>query len=180
MQENQLTGTIPAALGNLTVLQRLLFYDNQLSGLVPLAFAVMGEQIFQDESTGCYVGALGNEGLYIPDTPAYRAADTYPDGFICHIGFSTAEDVGEDAIDEIDDLVPEALNEGQANALKAKIENAMAKADNGQYGAAINQMQAFLGQLNDMVANGTLTPAQAAPFIDQAQSLIAIWTAAMA
>jgi hypothetical protein len=31
-----------------------------------------------------------------------------------------------------------------------------------------------------MIANGTLTPAQAAPFIDQAQSLIAIWTAAMA
>lgn len=53
----------------------------------------------------------------------------------------------------------------------------MEKAANGQYGAAINQMEAFLTQLNDMVANGTLTPAQAVPFIQQAEFLIAIWTA---
>lgn len=37
-------------------------------------------------------------------------------------------------------------------------------------------MQAFLAQLADMVANGTLTPAQAAPFIQQTEFLIAIWT----
>jgi hypothetical protein len=96
---------------------------------------------------------------------------------ICDLPFATAEDIGEDAVDEIDDLVPDVLNEGQANALKSKIENAIAKAANGQYNAAINQMQAFITQLNDMVANGTLTAEQAAPFLDQAQWLIAIWTA---
>jgi hypothetical protein len=71
----------------------------------------------------------------------------------------------------------DVLNEGQANALKAKIENAIAKAASGQYNAAINQMSAFITQLNDMIANGTLTAEQAAPFLEQAEFLIAIWTA---
>ena len=172
---NQLSGTIPAALGNIGNLHQLVLHDNQLSGLVPLAFAVVGEQVEPDESGGCYVFP-GNAGLYMPDTPAYRAADIYPDGFICGIPFSPAEDIGDDAVDAIEELVPETLNEGQANALQTKIENAMAKAATGQFAAAINQLQAFLGQLDEMVASGTLTPAQAAPFIDQAESLIAIWT----
>jgi hypothetical protein len=47
---------------------------------------------------------------------------------------------------------------------------------NGQYNAAINQMQAFISQVTDMVSNGTFTSAEAAPLIEQAESLIAIWT----
>jgi hypothetical protein len=71
------------------------------------------------------------------------------------------------------------LNEGQANAPKTKIENAMAKAASGQYQAAINQMQAFLDQLADMVAAGTLAAEQAAPLVEQAETLIAIWMEAL-
>jgi hypothetical protein len=71
------------------------------------------------------------------------------------------------------------LNEGQANAPKTKIENAMAKAAHGQYQAAINQMQAFLDQLADMVAAGTLAAEQAAPLVEQAETLIAIWMEAL-
>lgn len=124
----------------------------------------------------CDFQAFGNEGLYIPDAPAYREADEDGDGEICSVGFTPADDIGEDAVEDIDDLVPAVINEGQANALETKIENAMEKAAKGQYAAAINQMQAFIGQLNGMVADGTLTPAQAEPFMDQAESLIAIWS----
>jgi hypothetical protein len=171
LNDNQLTGPIPTSLGQLTEMRRLWMEGNTLSGQVPLAFAVLAE----DADDGCRF-VPGNADLFVPDTPEYRAADEDGDGTICGIGFSTAEEIGEDAIDEIEELVPTVLNEGQANALQSKIDNAMEKASKGQYSAAINQMTAFLTQLNDMVAGGTLTPAQAAPFIQQAQSLIAIWT----
>jgi hypothetical protein len=168
---NALTGPIPEALAQLSNLKWLHLYGNQLSGVMPLTVAAFAESL----EVSCLV-VPGNADVYLPDLPAYRAVDAFSDGHICGVPFSSAEDIGEDAIDDIDELVPDVLNQGQANALETKIENAMAKAANGQYGAAINQMQAFLIQLSDIVANGTLTPAQAAPFIQQAESLIAIWT----
>ena len=195
IQDNQITGEMPAALGAMSDLRVLYIHDNamtgpvpnltqwpkldrtglhgnQFTGQVPLAIASFGEQI----EFGCTM-VPGNAGLYVPDLPTYRAADLDGDGTICGLAFASAEDIGEDAVDDIDDLVPATLNGGQANALKTKIENAMAKADKGQFTAAINQMQSFLTQLSDMVSSGTLTPAQAAPFVAQANALIAIWTA---
>ena len=194
LNDNQITGQFPAALGTLDqlrildiennalsgpipnlawwpILDRVHLHNNQFSGLLPVDVAVFAEGVF----FGCTF-VPGNPGLYMPDLPAYRAADTNGDGKICDLPFATAEDIGEDAVDNIDDLVPGTLNAGQANALKTKIENAIQKANKGQYGAAINQMQAFLTQLSGMVAAGTLTPAQAAPFIDQANALIAMWS----
>ena len=195
LDHNQFTGTIPAALGGLTNLRVLVIennaftgpipdltqwpkldrtrlQENQFTGEVPLAVATFAENIEFE----C-IFAPGNPGLFVPDLPAYRAADVDGDGTICGLAFASAEDIGEDAIEDIEDLVPTTLNGGQANALQTKIDNAMDKAANGQYSAAINQMQAFLTQLSDMVSAGTLTPAQAAPFVTQAQALIAIWTA---
>jgi Leucine-rich repeat (LRR) protein len=174
LDDNQLTGPIPAELGNLGSLDIVYLQGNQLSGLVPLEFAELGSTLFV-----CWIGSdpgtPGNEGLYMPDVEAYRAADLDGDGKICNLPFATAEDIGEDAVGAIDDLVPDPLNAGVANALTSKIANAVAKAANGQYQAAINQMQAFLAQLGDMVANGTLTPAEAAPLIEQAEWLISMW-----
>jgi hypothetical protein len=112
----------------------------------------------------------------MPDVEAYRAADLAGDGEICNLPFATADDIGENAIDAIDEMVPGTLNGGQANALKTKIANAISKADKGQYQAAINQMQSVLSQLGEMVASGTVTPEQAAPLIEQAEWLIAMWT----
>jgi hypothetical protein len=113
----------------------------------------------------------------MPDVPAYRAADTNGDGFVCGLPFATAEDIGENAVEEIEDLVPDPLGSGQANALTSKIQNAILKAANGQYNAAINQMMAFINQLEDMVSNGLLTQEEADPFLQQAAFLIQIWTA---
>lgn len=167
LEGNTLSGGVPAELANLASLQQLLLHDNLLSGLVPLPVAVLGSGINCDMS--------GNDGLFMPDIESYRAADGDADGFICNVTLVGAEDIGEDAVDELDDLVPDPLNGGQANALSTKIENAIAKADNGQFHAAISQMEAFIAQLGNMVSDGILTAEQAAPFLAQAEALIAIW-----
>jgi Leucine-rich repeat (LRR) protein len=172
LNDNALTGSIPASLAQLP-LEHLRLDQNQLSGQVPLAVAQLGGTL---SSYLCQI-APGNIGLFMPNVQAYRDADLNGDGVICSLPIGTPEDVGNNAVDGIGELVPGTLNGGQANALQAKIENALAKAAKGQYSAAINQMQSFLVQLDDMVTAGTLTPAQAAPFILQAEWLIASWTA---
>jgi hypothetical protein len=166
---NNLTGSIPEELTQLSSLHAIDLLDNLLSGQVSVGVAAFGEALI-----ACRFGL--NAGLFIPDTQAYRDVDLDGNGVICNLQFSSAEDVGGDAVEDIDELVPDVLNEGQANALKSKIENAMAKAANGQYGAAINQMQAFLSQLDEMIDSGTLTAEQAEPFIAQAQAMIEMWT----
>lgn len=166
---NQLTGPIPAELGNLTNLVNLFLNENQLGGQVPLEVAVLG-----DPMQACSI--RDNEGLFIPDLQAYRDADADGDGFICQLRITTAEDVGESLEDGVAELVPGSLNPGQANALTTKIEHALEKADAGRYHVAINLMEAFIGQLEDMIANGTLSAAEAAPFLDQAELLIQMWT----
>jgi hypothetical protein len=171
LHDNAFTGPLPTFLSQITTIESVTLHGNQFSGVVPLSVAAWGEGA---ENRCEFVP--GNPGLYVPDVPEYRAVDQDGDNTICGIPFSSAEDIGEDALDAVGDLVPDVLNEGQANALETKIENAMAKAAKGQYAAAINQMQAFIVQLNEMVAGGTLTPAQAAPFIQQADWLIALWS----
>lgn len=168
---NQLTGPIPAELGGLTNLTSFRAAENDLSGVLPLEFAVRASALESCELKP------GNEGLFLPDLPEYRALDGDGDDMICGLPFASPGEIGEGASAGIGELVPDVLNEGQANALQAKIDNAVAKAEAGHYQAAINQMGAFLTQLGDMVANGTLTPEEAAPFIQQAEALIAIWTA---
>lgn len=170
LRGNALTGPIPESFTQLVGLSYLSVAENLLSGQVSLAMAAFGEGI-----TLCAL-APGNPGLFMPDIQAYRDADVDGSGEICGLQLVSAEDIGENAVDAIEDLVPATLNGGQANSLTTKIENAIEKAASGQYNAAINQMTAFINQLNSMVANGTLTAEQAAPFIQQAEALIAIWT----
>ena len=191
--DNQISGEIPASLGGMAKLRLLFVQNNAITGQVPNVsqwpllehvrlegnllsgqVSVLAATAGENLEYGCTF-APGNPSLYVPDLPAYRAADANGDNTICGLPFATAEDIGGDAADDIDELVPATLNSGQANALKTKIENAISKAEKGQFSAAINQMQSFLTQLTDMVASGTLTPAQAAPFVDQANALIAIW-----
>jgi hypothetical protein len=171
LQGNQLSGGIPADLTRLTALTGLRLEDNDLGGQVSLAVAAWGESIMHR----CAF-VPGNAGLFMPDLPAYRALDADASGDICGLPFSSAEDVADGAVEDIDDLVPDPLGAGQANALVSKIDNAVAKADAGQYQAAINQLMAFLNQLDQLVADGTLAPSEADPLREQVQALIAIWT----
>jgi hypothetical protein len=166
---NDFSGAIPSSLAD-TDLDWLHLEGNALEGIVSESFAVAAEAM------EVCVATPGNEDLIGPDLRAYRDADMDGDGMICEIPIWSAEDIGEDAMNDLDELVPDPLGEGSAGALKTRIENAVAKAANGQYGAAINQMEAFLNQLAQMVADGTLSEEQAAPFIEQANLLIQIWT----
>ena len=168
LSDNQLTGPVPAALAQNANIESLHFSGNDLSGQLPIEIAAIGEALFTCSWDG-------NPTLFMPDLPEYRVHDTNGDGAICALPFASAEDVGEDAIDEIPELVPDPLNEGLANALISKLENAIAKAEAGQYKAAINQMMSFINQLEDMVASGVVTQEEADPFLDQANAMIAIW-----
>jgi Leucine-rich repeat (LRR) protein len=171
LQDNLLTGPIPSSLSQLTGLNTLDLGSNMLDALLPLSVAFLGEGVFNCSFVP------GNALLYMPDVPEYRAADTNGDDHICGLPFATDEDIVEDAVEGIEDLVPDPLTGGQGNALTSKMQNAVAKADKGQYNAAINQMMAFISQLEDLVSTGTLTEEEAAPFIQQAEFLIQIWTA---
>jgi hypothetical protein len=171
LQNNFFTGSVPTSLTQLTDLNHLELGGNLLDGLLPLSVASFAEGIIVCSFVP------GNALLYMPDVPEYRAADTNGDEHICGLPFATDEDIVEDAVEGIENLVPDPLTEGQGNALTSKIQNAIDKAEKGQYNAAINQMMAFISQLEDLVSNGTLTQEEAAPFIQQAEFLIQIWTA---
>lgn len=177
LNSNQLSGTIPPALGNAVQLFRLDLSNNALTGLVPLSVALLGGRIealdplASPSVPGCDLS--GNAGLYLPDVETYRAADLDQDGLLCGMGFTPVAQVGDDAVDTVDEL---PLNDGLTNALTKKIQNAIAKADAGHYQAAINQMEAFINQLQTLVNNATLTEAQAAPLFEQADELITVWS----
>ena len=85
LHENRLVGTIPKELGNLNDLREMFLRHNQLNGLVPMEVAVVAGSISPDY--GCQF-VPGNAGLYIPDTPEYRAADIDGNGYICRLGFT--------------------------------------------------------------------------------------------
>ena len=83
--ENRLEGTIPNELGNLNELRELFLRHNELEGLVPITVAVVGGSL--SPNYHCEF-APGNAGLYMPNTPEYRAADLDGDGYICRLGFT--------------------------------------------------------------------------------------------
>ena len=65
-----------------------------------------------------------------------------------------------------------ALNGGQGNALKAKLNAALQKLNQGQTGPAASQVQAFINQVNDLVAKGILTADQGQDLIADAQGVL--------
>ncbi|MEJ2266905.1 MAG: DUF3372 domain-containing protein, partial [Anaerolineales bacterium] len=59
-----------------------------------------------------------------------------------------------------------SLNKGQGNALTVKLDNAITNLDRDKAKTALNNLNAFTNQVEDLVADGVLTP-------EQGQSLIA-------
>ena len=84
LHENRLEGTIPEELGNMIDLRVMFLRHNQLTGLMPVEVAVVGGSISPDICQW----VPGNAGLFMPDTPEYRAADIDGDGYICRLGFT--------------------------------------------------------------------------------------------
>ena len=85
LHENELVGTIPIEIGNLLELRVMFLRHNQLTGLVPIEVAVVAGPL--DPEYHCHF-VPGNAGLFMPDTPEYRAADFDRDGYICRLGFT--------------------------------------------------------------------------------------------
>jgi len=62
------------------------------------------------------------------------------------------------------------LNGGQANSLVQKVNNILAKIASGRDNAALNQLSAFISQVNDLVGEGVLTPEEGQGLIDTASN----------
>jgi len=87
---------------------------------------------------------------------------------------STPQQVAGGLIDAIKKLQTDGvLNAGNANALIAKVTNAIKSIDGGNAAAAVNQLQAFISQVEAFIAAGKLTAAEGEPLIDIASWIIA-------
>jgi polyhydroxyalkanoate synthesis regulator phasin len=79
----------------------------------------------------------------------------------------------DDAMDLVDGLVADGtLNNGNGNALKAKLSAALSSLGNGNVNAAVNQLEALLNQLDAFVSSGKLTAAEAAPLRELVERII--------
>jgi CSLREA domain-containing protein len=80
----------------------------------------------------------------------------------------------EGLIEKVGDLVAQGvLNGGQGNALIAKLEAAIRQIDRGNVQTAINQLEAFVNQVNALMYADILPPAEGQPLIDAANEIIA-------
>ena len=78
----------------------------------------------------------------------------------------------ESLIDQVETLIADGvLTQDQGAGLMDKIQEASAKIDAGQTGAACNQLSSFINQVNAFISNGTLTSTQGRPLIDTANAL---------
>ena len=64
------------------------------------------------------------------------------------------------------------INQGQANSLLTKLENAQAALDRCKSKLAYHAVAAFLSQVSSLIADGVLTPAQGEPLLSAAESLL--------
>jgi len=82
----------------------------------------------------------------------------------------------DDLIKAVEDLVAgDKLGHGQGNALIAKLEAAKKQLDREkENSSAINELQAFINQVNALISSGDLFPEDGQPLIDAANMIIAI------
>lgn len=86
----------------------------------------------------------------------------------------TPEEAISALIADVDALVASgALNKGQGNALKAKLNAALASLEKGHTAAAVNQLQAFVQQVNAFILGGTLTLAEGLALLEAVGEIIA-------
>jgi hypothetical protein len=76
-------------------------------------------------------------------------------------------------IDEITTLIDDGiLNIGQGNALISKLENALAKINQGNLNAACNILQAFINQIHDLINTGVISQEEGEKLIIIANNII--------
>ncbi len=119
-----------------------------------------------------YACAFSAAGVF---TPTGRIADK--DGGFTDYSVSvtvlTPRQGLDGLIDQVGALVPGTLNGGQGNALTAKLEAAIQQLDRGHVATAINQLEAFVNQVNALMSSGVLPVADGQPLVDAAQAILA-------
>jgi len=135
-------------------------FDFPANGREFLLHPVLAESVDSVVQTASYdVGA----GAF--DVPARTTAV-----FVVHRAISEQLDV---LIGEVDRLLAEGvLNGGRANSLKAKLRAAQNSAANGRSTPAANQINAFINEVEAMMASGVLTPAEGALLVSIAEEIV--------
>jgi hypothetical protein len=65
-----------------------------------------------------------------------------------------------------------SLNAGQGNSLIVKLEAALQKLEQGQPRPAVNQLGAFINEVESLIDEGVLTPEEGQSLIDAANVII--------
>jgi ABC-type transporter Mla subunit MlaD len=63
------------------------------------------------------------------------------------------------------------LDEGQGNALTSKVNTAVRQLQNDNVRSAINELQAFISQVNAVIESATLTLKEGQPLINKANAV---------
>lgn len=84
----------------------------------------------------------------------------------------TTQDATQSVIEQVEGLVGGTLNKGQGNSLIVKLEAAIRQMDSGNTDVAINQLQAFIGEINALISAGILSQEEAQPLIDAVNEII--------
>jgi hypothetical protein len=86
----------------------------------------------------------------------------------------TPQQETETIIDAVNALYSDpALNRGQDNSLVVKLQHAIVNMNAENNTAAIDNLNSFVGEVNDLLSSGVLSSSQAAPLISAAQGVIA-------
>ncbi|HXV18281.1 MAG TPA: DNA/RNA non-specific endonuclease, partial [Gemmatimonadaceae bacterium] len=116
----------------------------------------------------------GSTGTGVSVTHAYASAGTFnvqlivtdPLGLADTVTTTaTVETQGQGAADAKAIVSGLNINAGNAKSLNAKLNAAIAAFDRGDTGAAVNQLNALLNEINAMVTSGRLSSTDAAPLI---------------
>jgi DNA/RNA endonuclease G (NUC1) len=116
----------------------------------------------------------GSTGTGVSVTHAYASAGTFnvqlivtdPLGLADTVTTTaTVETQGQGAADAKTIVAGLDINAGNAKSLDAKLDAAIAAFDRGDTGAAVNQLNALLNEINAMVTSGRLSSTDAAPLI---------------
>ena len=76
-------------------------------------------------------------------------------------------------IDQVDALEEDGvINGGQANSLRAKLKAAQKSAANGRVGPTVNQINAFINEVDALMAAGLLSPEEGERLISLAEEII--------
>jgi hypothetical protein len=169
---NQVSGTIPIEFGRLTALRHVVLWQNpNLVGAVPVSFAQIADALAPGHCL------LGKSGLFVYDTPAYRAADVNGDGAVCDLPLLPPPDPSG-LIAQIKSKITDLVSAGTLSSAKAKallniLVDVQKQIDKGHFAEAADILQYdFIPKVQTSMASGLLSAVEGQALIELAQRAI--------